>query len=58
MEKLWSTVSGDGRRSPCATISSSGGSEIVTSKPDEFRQVMERDYAKYGKLSDLFKTVQ
>jgi hypothetical protein len=28
----------------------------VASKPDEFRQVIERDYAKYGKLSDLFKT--
>ena len=33
----------------------SGGSEIVASKPEEFRQVIERDYAKYGKLSDLFK---
>ena len=36
----------------------SGGSEIVASKPEEFRKVMERDYAKYGKLSDLFKTVK
>ena len=36
----------------------SSGSEIVASRPDEFGQVMERDYAKYGKLSDLFKTVQ
>ena len=29
--------------------------EIVASKPEEFRQVIEGDYAKYGKLSDLFK---
>ena len=36
----------------------SGGSEIVASKPEQFRKVMERDYAKYGKLSDLFKTAK
>ena len=27
-----------------------GGSEIVASTPEEFRQVIESDYAKYGKL--------
>ena len=31
------------------------GSDIVVSKPQEFRQVIERDYAKYGKLADLLK---
>jgi len=36
----------------------SGGSEIVASKPEEFRRVMESDDAKYGKLSDLFKTAR
>jgi tripartite-type tricarboxylate transporter receptor subunit TctC len=36
----------------------SGGSEIVVSTPQEFRQVIESDYAKYGKLSDLFKVVR
>jgi tripartite-type tricarboxylate transporter receptor subunit TctC len=36
----------------------SGGSEIVVSTPGEFRQVIESDYAKYGKLSDLFKVVR
>jgi tripartite-type tricarboxylate transporter receptor subunit TctC len=36
----------------------SSGSEVVASPPGEFRQVMERDLAKYGKLADLFKTVQ
>src|SRR5262245_43587302 len=33
----------------------SAGSEIVVSTPEEFRQVIESDYVKYGKLSDLFK---
>jgi tripartite-type tricarboxylate transporter receptor subunit TctC len=32
------------------------GSDIVTSTPAEFRQIIEHDYAKYGKLADLFKT--
>ena len=36
----------------------SSGSEVVASAPAEFRQVMERDFVKYGKLSDLFRTVQ
>jgi tripartite-type tricarboxylate transporter receptor subunit TctC len=36
----------------------SSGSEVVASSPDEFRQVLERDFVKYGKLSDLFKTVK
>jgi tripartite-type tricarboxylate transporter receptor subunit TctC len=36
----------------------SSGSEVVASPPDEFRQVLERDFVKYGKLSDLFKTVK
>ncbi len=31
------------------------GSEIVISTPDAFRQVIESDYAKYGKLRDLLK---
>ena len=34
------------------------GSDIVVSKPDEFRQVIEHDYAKYGKLADLFRTAK
>jgi len=36
----------------------SSDSEVVGSSPDEFRQVLERDFVKYGKLSDLFKTVK
>jgi tripartite-type tricarboxylate transporter receptor subunit TctC len=34
------------------------GSEIVASTPEEFRQVIEADYAKYGRLSDLLKASQ
>jgi hypothetical protein len=34
------------------------GSEIVASKPEEFRLVIENDYAKYGKLADLLKSAK
>lgn len=34
------------------------GSEIVASTPGEFQQVIEKDYAKYGKLADLLKSVK
>ena len=28
------------------------------SKPEEFREVIESDLAKYAKLADLFKTIK
>jgi tripartite-type tricarboxylate transporter receptor subunit TctC len=31
------------------------GSEIVCSRPDEFARVIAEDYAKYGKLADIFR---
>ena len=34
------------------------GSDIVASSPDEFRAVIENDFAKYGKLSHLLKGAQ
>jgi tripartite-type tricarboxylate transporter receptor subunit TctC len=34
------------------------GSEIVGSTPEEFRRVIESDYAKYGRLGDLLKAAQ
>jgi tripartite-type tricarboxylate transporter receptor subunit TctC len=34
------------------------GSDIVMSKPDVFRAVMEGDYAKYGRLRDLLRGAQ
>jgi len=35
-----------------------GGTDIVVSKPDEFRAVIASDLAKYAKLADLFKTIK
>jgi tripartite-type tricarboxylate transporter receptor subunit TctC len=56
MDKLWDAVHAAMAEKSVTDNLTSGGSEIVASKPEEFRQVIERDYAKYGKLSDLFKT--
>ena len=56
MDKLWGAVHAAMAEKSVTDNLASGGSEIVASKPEEFRQVIERDYAKYGKLSDLFKS--
>jgi len=58
MDKLWSTVHAAMQEKAVVDNLVSGGSEIVASKPEEFRRVMESDDAKYGKLSDLFKTAR
>jgi tripartite-type tricarboxylate transporter receptor subunit TctC len=34
------------------------GSDIVASKPADFQQTIESDYAKYGKLADLLKAAK
>ena len=56
MNKLWSATHAAMQEKAVQDNLINGGSEIVASKPEEFRSVMERDYVKYGKLSDLFKT--
>jgi tripartite-type tricarboxylate transporter receptor subunit TctC len=56
VDKLWSAVHAAMAEKSVNDNLASGGSEIVASKPEEFRQVIERDYVKYGKLSDLFKS--
>jgi tripartite-type tricarboxylate transporter receptor subunit TctC len=58
MEKLGTAVRAAMAEKAVVDNLVSSGSEIVAGKPDDFTQVMERDYAKYGKLSDLFKTAQ
>jgi len=34
------------------------GADIVMSMPDEFRQTIEHDFARYGKLADLLKSAK
>lgn len=58
MDKLSGAVRAAMAEKPVTDNLLSSGSEVVASKPDEFRQVLERDFVKYGELADLFKAVQ
>jgi tripartite-type tricarboxylate transporter receptor subunit TctC len=55
VDKLWSGVNAAMHEPTVRNILVKAGSELVVSEPDEFRQVIESDYAKYGKMADLFK---
>jgi tripartite-type tricarboxylate transporter receptor subunit TctC len=56
IDKLWTGIDTALREPSVRDIIVGGGSEIVCSKPDEFRQAIESDYVKYGKLADIFQT--
>jgi tripartite-type tricarboxylate transporter receptor subunit TctC len=58
VDKLWNAVDTAMHDAKVADNLLSTGSEIVVSRPDEFRRVIEADYAKYAKLADLFKTAR
>jgi tripartite-type tricarboxylate transporter receptor subunit TctC len=55
IEKLWGALNAAMHEPSVRDVIVGGGSEVVCSRPDEFRQVLASDYAKYGKLSDLFQ---
>jgi tripartite-type tricarboxylate transporter receptor subunit TctC len=55
IDKLWTAVSAAMQERAIADNLTNSGSEVVVSRPDAFRQIIEADYAKYGKLADLFK---
>ena len=56
--RLWDAINAAMQEPTVRNILISGGSEVVMSKPEEFRQVIESDYAKYGKLTDLFQSAK
>jgi tripartite-type tricarboxylate transporter receptor subunit TctC len=58
IDVLWEGLSRAMREAPVREALLRDGSEIVGSKSDEFRQVIESDYAKYGRLADLLKSVR
>jgi tripartite-type tricarboxylate transporter receptor subunit TctC len=55
LDKLWSSVNVAMHKPRVGNILVKAGSELVVNKPDEFRQVIENDFIKYGKMADLFK---
>jgi tripartite-type tricarboxylate transporter receptor subunit TctC len=56
VEQLWSALDSAMQNPAVKDVLLRDGSDVVVSKPQEFRQVIERDYAKYGKLADLLKS--
>jgi len=55
VEQLWGALDTAMQNLAVRDVLLRDGSDIVVSKPQEFRRVIERDYAKYGKLADLLK---
>ena len=58
IDKLWEATSTAMQEPAVKDVLLRDGSDIITSKPAEFRQIIEHDYAKYGKLADLFRTAK
>ena len=58
IDTLWQAVDAAMREKNVQDTVVGGGSDIVVSKPAEFRRVMEADDAKYAKLADLFKAAR
>jgi tripartite-type tricarboxylate transporter receptor subunit TctC len=58
IDKLWTAIDAAMRDPAVRDVIVGGGAEVVCSKPDEFRKVIESDYEKYGKLADIFQTTK
>jgi tripartite-type tricarboxylate transporter receptor subunit TctC len=58
LDKLWNALDAAMAVPAVKDILLRDGSDIITSKPEVFRQVIESDHAKYGKLRDLLKGAQ
>jgi tripartite-type tricarboxylate transporter receptor subunit TctC len=55
IDRLWDAVNTAMKVPSVQETLIKGGTDIVVSKPDEFREVIASDLAKYAKLADLFK---
>ena len=53
--KIWDAVNAAMQEKAVRDNLTGGGSEIVVSKPDAFRQQIESDYVKFGRMSDVLK---
>jgi len=58
LDRLWDAVNAAMKVPSVQETLIKGGTDIVVSKPDEFRAVIASDLAKYAKLADLFKTIK
>jgi tripartite-type tricarboxylate transporter receptor subunit TctC len=58
LDRLWNALGAAMAVPAVRDILLRDGSDIITSTPEAFRQVIESDYVKYGKLRDLIKGTQ
>jgi tripartite-type tricarboxylate transporter receptor subunit TctC len=58
INKLWESVSAAMRDPEVRDVLLRDGSDIVVSTPQDFRQAIENDDAKYAKLADLLKAAK
>jgi tripartite-type tricarboxylate transporter receptor subunit TctC len=58
LDKLWNALDAAMQVPAVKDLLLRDGSDIVTSTAEVFRQVIESDYTKYGKLRDLLKGAQ
>lgn len=58
IDKLWNNLDAAMREPAVRDVIVNSGSEVVCSKPDDFRKVLASDYEKYGKLADIFQTAK
>jgi tripartite-type tricarboxylate transporter receptor subunit TctC len=58
IDRLWNGVNEAMKVQSVRDTLAKGGTDIVVSKPDEFREVIASDLAKYAKLADLFKALK
>jgi tripartite-type tricarboxylate transporter receptor subunit TctC len=58
LDKLWTALGAAMAVPAVKDLLLRDGSDIITSTPEAFRQVIESDYAKYGRLRDLLKGAQ
>jgi tripartite-type tricarboxylate transporter receptor subunit TctC len=55
---VWEAVNGALQDAAVRDILLRDGSEIVASRPEDFRAVIANDYAKYGKMADLLMSAK
>jgi tripartite-type tricarboxylate transporter receptor subunit TctC len=58
LDKLWDAVNAAMKDTKVRETLESGGTDIVVSRPQEFREVIANDLAKYAKLADVFKAAK
>src|SRR5262245_15442737 len=58
VEMVWEAVNGALQDAAVRDILLRDGSEIVASRPEDFRAVIANDYAKYGKMADLLMSAK